>query len=205
MEVVVEISSRITAATTDPMEDLGSLRATCSQMRRVCGDAIVGRIIPLQRVLLRGMQCGTWKWFYDHEYHAKLIARLASVGNLEACSMLGCAPSSWKAMAHSCRGLICLGALPWQAMMLLHLLSLVLHMSNSGAGNDNIVRRLFRKVKGDEVGAVADVTWKNKKCTWCLQQAMWVLQDLARRPVPGESSPLPPLAMQVHRQDGHQC
>jgi hypothetical protein len=92
-----------------------------------------------------------------------------------------------------------LGAPPWQAMMLLHLLSFVLHMSNSGAGNDNIVRRLLRKVKGDEVGAVADVTWKKEKCTWCLQLAMWVLQDLARRPVLGESSPLPPLAMPVHR------
>jgi hypothetical protein len=31
-------------------------------------------------------------------------------------------------------------------------LSLVLHRSNSGAGNDNIVRWLLRKVKGDEVG-----------------------------------------------------
>jgi hypothetical protein len=84
IEVAVEIASRVGAAVADPLEDLGSLWATCSQMRRVCSDALVGRSIPLQRVLLRGTQRGTWKRFYDHEYHAKLITRLASVSNLEA-------------------------------------------------------------------------------------------------------------------------
>ena len=34
---------------------------------------------------------------------------------------------------------------------------------------------------------------------------MFVLQDLDGWPAPGESSPLSPLAMPVHRQDGHQC
>jgi hypothetical protein len=83
-------------------------------------------------------------------------------------------------------------------------LSLVLHRSNSGASNANIARRLLRKVRSDEAGPAVNVTWKNEKCTRCLQQAMWVLQDLAGQPAPGESSPLPPLAMPVHRQDGHQ-
>ena len=32
-----------------------------------------------------------------------------------------------------------------------------------------------------------------------------MLQDLARRSALGESSPLPPLAMPVRCQDGHQC
>ena len=40
-------------------------------------------------------------------------------------------------------------------------LSLVLHRSNSSAGNDNIARRWLRKVEGDEVGLVANVTWNN--------------------------------------------
>ena len=44
-------------------------------------------------------------------------------------------------------------------------LSLVLHRSNSGAGNDNIAQWWLRKVKGDEAGPEANVTWKNKKCT----------------------------------------
>ena len=64
-------------------------------------------------------------------------------------------------------------------------------------------RRLLRKVEGDEVGPATNVTWKNEKCTRRLQHAMFVLRDLAGRPVPGKSSPLPPLAMPVHRQDGH--
>ena len=76
-------------------------------------------------------------------------------------------------------------------------LSLVLHRSNSSAGNDNIAQWLLRKVEGDEAGPAANVMWKNEKCTRRLQQAMWVLQDLARWTAPGESSPLPPLAMLV--------
>jgi hypothetical protein len=61
----------------------------------------------------------------------------------------------------------------------------------------------LRKVEGDEADPEANVTWKNEKCTRCLQQAMFVLQDLARRLALGESSRLPPLAMPVHHQDGH--
>ena len=68
-DVAVEIASHVAAAAADPMEDLGSLRVTCSQMRMVCGDAVVARSIPLRRVLLRGIQRGTWNRFYDHEYH----------------------------------------------------------------------------------------------------------------------------------------
>ena len=48
-------------------------------------------------------------------------------------------------------------------------LSFVLHRSNSGASNDNIVRRLLRKVEGDEAGPAANVTWKNEICTRHLQ------------------------------------
>ena len=81
----------------------------------------------------------------------------------------------------------------------------MLHRNNSDAGNDNLVRQWLRKVEGDEAGPEANVMWKNEKCTRSLQQAMFVLQDLAGRPAPGESSPLPPLAMPVHRQDEHQC
>ena len=59
MDVAIEIASHITAAAVDPMEDLGSLWVTCSQMRRVCGDAVVGQSIPLWWVLLRGIQLWT--------------------------------------------------------------------------------------------------------------------------------------------------
>ena len=58
-DVAIEIASCITVAVVDPKEDLRSLWATYSQMRRVCGEAIVGWSIPLQWVLLRGIQHGT--------------------------------------------------------------------------------------------------------------------------------------------------
>ena len=89
--------------------------------------------------------------------------------------------------------------------MLLHLFSLVIHRSNSGASNDNIAQRWLRKVKGDEVSPGANVAWKNEKYTRHLQHAMFVLQDSAGWPAPGESSPLPPLAMPVCLPDRHQC
>jgi hypothetical protein len=47
-------------------------------------------------------------------------------------------------------------------------LSLVLHRSNSGAGNDNTARRWLRKVEGDEAGSATNVTWKNEICMWHL-------------------------------------
>ena len=84
-------------------------------------------------------------------------------------------------------------------------LSLVLHRSNRGAANDNIARRWLRKVEGDEVGPAANVMWKNEICTQCLQQGMFMLEDFTRRAALGQSSPLPPLAMPMHRQDEHQC
>ena len=135
-------------------------------MRRVCGEAVVGRSIPLRRVLLRGMQRGIWKQFYDHEYCAKLIIRLASFGNPEACFYAGMHTVFVEDR----------DALMPRLDMLEHstvvghdvvvfVLSLMLHMSNSGAGNDNIVRRLLRKVEGDEVSLAANVAWKNEKCT----------------------------------------
>ena len=58
-DVAIEIASCAVMATADPMKDLGSLRATCSQMRRVCGDAVVGWCIPLRWVLLHGIHLGT--------------------------------------------------------------------------------------------------------------------------------------------------
>jgi hypothetical protein len=205
-DMTVEIASRVAAAVANPIEDLGSLWATYSQMRRVCGDIVVGRSIPLLWVLLRGIHVGTWNWFYDHKYHAKLIARLASVDNLEAYFYVGM--HAVFVEDHS-------ALMPWLDMLersattshdvVVFVLSLVLHRSNSGADNDNIARQWLREVKGDEAGLAANVTWKNEICTRCLQLAMFVLQDLVGRLTPGESSPLPPLAMSVHRQDGHQC
>ena len=125
-------------------------------MRRVCGDAVVGWSIPLWWVLLRGIQRGTWNWFYDHEYCAKLIARLASVGNPEACFFAG-----MRAVFVEDHTIARLDMLECFAVVghdvATFVLSFVLHRSNSGAGNNNIAWRWLRKVEGDEAGPEANV------------------------------------------------
>ena len=144
-------------------------------MRWVCGDVIVGRSIPLQRVLLRGIHLGTRNWFYDHEYRAKLYTRLASIGNPEACFYDGMCVIFVKGRT---------ALMPWLDMLecstvaghdVATFVLFVLHRSNSGASNDNIAWRWLRKVEGDEGGPAVNVTWKNEICTRCLQHAMFML------------------------------
>ena len=52
-ELATEVASCVAKAATDPMEDLTSLQASCSQMQRECGDTYVGQSIPLEPVLHR--------------------------------------------------------------------------------------------------------------------------------------------------------
>jgi hypothetical protein len=51
LELAAEVTTRVTKAIEAPMEDLSSLRTSCSQMRRACGGTYVGRSIPLEPVL----------------------------------------------------------------------------------------------------------------------------------------------------------
>jgi hypothetical protein len=153
-----------------------------------------------------GIHLGTWNRFYDHEYRAKLIARLASAGNPEACFYAGmCAVFMEDRTVLMPR----LDMLERSTMaghdVATFVLSLMLHRSNSDADSDNIAWWWLRKVEGDETGPAVNVTWKNVICTWCLQQTMLMLEDFAGRPAPVQPSPLPPLAMPVHHQDKHQC
>jgi hypothetical protein len=88
----------------------------------------------------------TWNWFYDHEYHAKLIARLASVGNPDACLY-----GRMRAIFVEDRTML----MPWLDMLELSamaghdvvafVLSPVLPKSNSGASNDNIKTLLVQE------------------------------------------------------------
>lgn len=46
-------------------------------------------------------------------------------------------------------------------------LALLLYRQNSGAGNDDMARRLLRKqVEGDEAGPASNGMWKDQICTW---------------------------------------
>ena len=50
-KVAKGIAGHIAKQSYAPMDDLGSLQATCSNMRRVCGTTKVAQLIPLHRVL----------------------------------------------------------------------------------------------------------------------------------------------------------
>ena len=90
MELAMDIAGHIVEQSYAPMDDLASLWATCSFMRRVCGTAEVVRRIPLRWVLQRQ---GFWEHhYYDNDYRALLTTRLASVGNLEACFLASLRP-----------------------------------------------------------------------------------------------------------------
>ena len=64
------------------MEDLRSLRATCHFMRRVCSDPEVGRLISVERFYR--LYC-----YVVPDGYLTLLPRLAQVGNLEACFVVG--------------------------------------------------------------------------------------------------------------------
>jgi hypothetical protein len=155
------------------MDDLASLRATCSFMRRVCGTTEVAQHIPLCWVL----QCQGF--YYDNDYCALLTTKLASMGNLEACFLAGLRPVFVEAhrslmlpmewLQHSTKGGHKLG---------MYIYALVVYMSNTGAGNDNIARCLLKKLKGADEAGLAALLWKNQTCTWCRQDVHRLLQGM---------------------------
>ena len=89
MELAADISGHVTEQSYAPMDDIASLRATCSDMCRVYGTAKVSRCIPLRRVLQRQ---GFWERYYYYDYRALLTTRQANMGNLEACFLADLRP-----------------------------------------------------------------------------------------------------------------
>jgi len=64
------------------MEDLRSLQAICHFMRRVCSDPEGGRLISVERFYK------LYRYVVPDGY-LTLLPRLAQVGNLEACFVVG--------------------------------------------------------------------------------------------------------------------
>jgi hypothetical protein len=70
----------------------------------------------------------------------------------------------------------------------MYVYTLMLYRSNTGAGNDDIIRRLLRNLEGaDEVGSVA-LSWKNQTYMRCCKDVYWWLQDM----VPQHVDPILP-------------
>ena len=63
------------------MEDLRLRQASCNFMRRVCTNPKVGRLISIERFYKM--------YWYVHDGYLTLLNRLAQVGNLEACFVVG--------------------------------------------------------------------------------------------------------------------
>ena len=126
------------------MEDLYSLRATCSSMRRICGDPAVGRRLTLDR-FKRGR---TWD---DPVNYEALLSSLTQVGNLEGCFLTGMQTIFME--KHSPRQ--CLDDLACATdgghNLAGYLVTLLLYRYNGNAGNDDTMRRYIRQVKGKEV------------------------------------------------------
>ena len=55
---------------------------------------------------------------------------------------------------------------------------LVLYRSNTGAGNDDIARRLLRKLEGADKAGLAALPWKNQTCMRCRKDMYLWLQDM---------------------------
>jgi hypothetical protein len=77
-DLAIEIVSHLVVTSLRPMDDLRSLRATCSSMHHIYGNPVVGQCLSLVR-----FRYGTM-WYDPIDYEA-LFASLTQLGNLEAC------------------------------------------------------------------------------------------------------------------------
>uniref|UniRef100_K3YL44 F-box domain-containing protein n=1 Tax=Setaria italica TaxID=4555 RepID=K3YL44_SETIT len=82
MKLLTVIAIHLVATSDQPMEDLGRLQATCTVMRRVCGQCAVVRHVALLRC---------WEevqWNQPSRYYS-LLRLLVDVGNPEASLLTG--------------------------------------------------------------------------------------------------------------------
>jgi hypothetical protein len=81
-ELAIEITSHLATTSERPMDDLRSLRVTCSSMHRICGNPAISR-----RLSLVQFRCRT-TWDNPMDYEA-LLDNLTQLGNLGACFFIG--------------------------------------------------------------------------------------------------------------------
>ncbi|KAG2570118.1 hypothetical protein PVAP13_7KG024318 [Panicum virgatum] len=144
-ELAIRIAGHIAATSVRPMEDLRSLRVTCHFMCRVCSDLEVGRLISVERFYR------LYRYVIPDGY-LTLLPRLAQVGNLEACFVVGMIavlrypllkPLSVidKNLERAARG---------GHKVVAYVAAILLYMANGGTSADNTTRQYMRQVVGDE-------------------------------------------------------
>jgi hypothetical protein len=79
----IEIAVRVGATSERPLDDLRSLRGTCSTMRRVCGHDDVGRCLSIEGIR------DEISWVWNPTAYKAFLAMLSGLGNLEACFLSG--------------------------------------------------------------------------------------------------------------------
>ena len=81
-DVQIEIAGHLATTSDWPMDDLYSLWATCSSMRRICGNPAIGRRMVLD-------QCRHGLGWDDVGNYYALLSSLTQLGNSEACFLIG--------------------------------------------------------------------------------------------------------------------
>ena len=142
-ELAIRIAGNIAATSVRPMEDLRSLRVTCHFMCRVCSDLEVGRLISVERFYR--LYC-----YVVPDGYLTLLPRLAQVGNLEACFLVGMIsvlhypllrplPVIDKNLERAARDGHKVEA---------YVAAILLYMANGGAGVDNTARQYVHETGG---------------------------------------------------------
>nr|TKV94172.1 hypothetical protein SEVIR_9G275600v2 [Setaria viridis] len=124
------------------MEDLGRLRATCTVMRRVCGQRVVR-----QRVAL--LRC--WEEFHQPGRYYSLLHLLVDVGNPEASLLIGIQDFfrgyqlSLDQVSRAATGGLNVAA---------YLYAMMLYRNAGSAAADNMAKMYIRRLEDEEGTAV---------------------------------------------------
>ena len=138
-ELAIRIVGHVAVTLVRPMEDLRSLRVTCHFVHRMCSDPEVGWLVSVERFYK------LYRYVVPDGY-LTLLPRLAQVGNLEACFIIGTIvvlrdpvirplPVIEKNLERATRGGHKVAA---------YFAVVLLYMANGGASVDNSARQYMR-------------------------------------------------------------
>uniref|UniRef100_K3ZM16 Uncharacterized protein n=1 Tax=Setaria italica TaxID=4555 RepID=K3ZM16_SETIT len=160
-KLLTVIAIHLAATSDQPMEDLGRLRATCTVMRRVCGQCAVGRRVALLRCW-EEMQ-----WNQPGRYYS-LLRLLVDVGNPEA-SLLTRIPDFFGGYQLSLDQLS--RAAAGRLNVAAYLYTLMLYRNAGGVTADDMAKMYIRRLEGEEgmaaTGSIGPKMLHNFVCREC--------------------------------------
>uniref|UniRef100_K3ZZX5 F-box domain-containing protein n=1 Tax=Setaria italica TaxID=4555 RepID=K3ZZX5_SETIT len=156
-ELLTVIAIHLAATLDQPMEDLGRLRATCTVMRRVCGQRAVGwRVALLQ--------------YYS------LLRLLLDVGDLEA-SLLTEIPNFFWGYQPSLDQLS--RTIAGELNVAAYLYALMLYRNAGGVATDDMAKMYIRCLEGEEgtatSGSISPKMLHNFICRECCEDAVYLV------------------------------